>query len=325
MKISFTKKTSRIYCISLSVVLLLSCYPLMMGVQIMNAYISKGFINVTDYPKYVIPYTPIAISLILSVALLPLVVRFFKKFSLPVISAFGTGVFLLSEILFEQITVFSIQEGAADVGSWQAYLCIATPEVTQTIEYKKTIGQSLMERYSPVFKIHFYLIAILIVIAVIGVIHGYEKMVREKNYDKKRPLIIQAVAVALFICLCIFACFTAFYRTGELNISTLSSWLMSSFFIIFGLTAGTYSGSLLYLKKTIYPQLIPALIASITTLVMYIGELVLMGGVLFKFGSGLIFDPIGACPFAPIDFVVITSSGAITYLILFLIRQKQNG
>ena len=318
--ISITNKSC--YFVSLGVILLLSFYPLMMGVQVLTSYFRDGYVDAADYPKYVIPYTPIAIALILSVALLPLAVNYLKKFALIATSIFGTGLFLLSEILFEQVTVFSLQEGARDVGSWQALLCVATPEVMETIEYKETIGEALASRYSPVFKVHFYIIAILIVLATIGIVYGFSKMVRDKNYDKKRPLIVQTAAVSVFVGLCILACFTSFYRTGELNISALSSWLMSVFFVIFGLTAGAYSGSLLYFKKPVITRLIPALIAAATTFVMYIGELVLMGGVLFKFGDGPLFDPIGVCPFAPIDFIVILLSGVITYFILYLIRRK---
>ena len=321
-KISITNKNY--YFLSLSILLLLSIYPVIMGINVLIAYISDGYVNAADYPKYVIPYTPIAIALLLSVALLPILVKFCKKAALAVISVFGVGLFLLFEFLFEQVTVFSFKEGTADIGSWQSYLCIATPEVMRSIEYKETIGQSLSERYSPIFKVHFYLIAILIVLAVLGVVYGFSKMVREDNYDRKKPLIIQTIAVTVFIGLCIFACFTAFYRTGELNISALSSFLMSIFFIIFGLIAGLYSGSLLYFKTPFFSRTIPSLIAVMTTIIMYIGELVLMGGTLYRFGNGFIFDPIGVCPFAPIDVSIILLSGIITYFLLYLV-QKDKG
>ena len=320
MKRTITYKN--FYFLSIGTVLLFSIYPLMMGIQILTAYTRNGYVNAEDYPKYVIPYTPVAIALIITTVLFPLAFRLCKKFALPVLSALGTGLFLLTEILFENITVFSMKEGAADVGSWQALLCIATPQVMQTIEYKETIGQALSERYSPIFKAHFYLIAILMVLAVIGVVYGFSKMIRDNLYTKLKPLIVQTAAVSIFIGLCILACFTSFYRTGELNISALSSWLMSVFFIVFGLTAGVYAGSLLYFKKPVMSRLIPALIAAATTFIMYIGELVLMDGVLFKFGSGFLFEPIGTCPFALIDFIVIILAGLITYLILFLIRKK---
>ncbi len=320
IKLSITNKSY--YFLSLVVVFLLSFYPLTMGVRILVAYIHQGYIDAADYPKYVIPYTPIAIALMVSVALLPIVIRFCKKFALLVVSILSVGLFLASEILFENITVFSAKEGAVDIGSWQAAMCIATPEVMQTIAYKETIGQLLAERYSPVFKVHFYLIAILIVLAVIGIVYGFGKMIRDKNYYKKNLFIIQTVAASIFIGLCIFACFTAFYRTGELSLSALSSWLMSVFFVVFGVNAGIYSGNLLYLKKPLLSQLTPILIAAAVTFVMYIGELVLMGGVLFKFGSGFLFEPIGVCPLAPIDFTVIALSGMITYFILLMVRQR---
>ena len=322
-KLSITNKSY--YLLSLGTVFLISFYPLFMGAKLLGEYFTAGKVDAASYPKYVIPYTPIAIALIFSVILMPLAVKFCRKFALLAISIFGTVVFLLSEILFEQVAVFSIKEGVADVGSWQTTLCAVTPQVMETIEYKETIGQALTERYSPLFKLHFYLIAILIVLSVIGVVYSFGKMVRDKNYGKKKPLIIQTAAVCVYIGLCIFACFTAFYRTGEINISALSSWLMSIFFIVFGFTAGVYLGSLLYFKKPLVSRIIPAVVAAVVTFVMYVGELVLMGGVLFKFGEGFVFDPIGGCPFALIDLFVIILSGAFTYLVLFLIRDKRKG
>ena len=315
-------KDNRYYLWSIIAIVLLTFCPLMMGAQVLMAYTAEGYVNAADYPKYVIPYTPIAIALIISIASLPLVVKSCKKLALPVISTFGVGLFLLSEILFEQITVFSVKEGIDTVGSWQTFLCVATPEVMQSIEYKETIGEALSTRYSPIFKVHFYLISILIVLSVIGVVYGFGKMIRDSNFEKKKSMTMQTISVAIFIGLCILACFTAFYRTGDLNISVLSSWLMSVFFIVFGLTAGLYAGSLLYFNNPVIARLIPALIAAVTTFAMYMGELMLMGGVLFKFGCGVFFAPIGDCPFAPIDLFVIIISGIITYGVLFGIRQQ---
>ena len=306
------------YILSLLFVSLLSSYPIVMGINVLSAYFQEGYVNAAEYPKYVIPYTPIAFALILSIALLPLFVKLCKRFALFVTSLFGTGMFFLFEVLFEQITVFN-GTGTADVGSWQAYLCYATPEAMRT---QTTIGEELVSRYNPSFKVHFYLIAILIVLAVIGVIYTFSKMVRDKDYNKKRPLIVQTVTVGIFVGLCIFACFTSFYRTGELHVSAISSWLMSVFFIVFGLNVGIYSGSLLYFKKPVLAHIIPALIAVGMTFIMYVGELILMGGVLFKFGTGFIFEPLGVCPFALIDIFIMLLSGIITYFILFLIRPK---
>jgi hypothetical protein len=214
-----------------------------MGVIMLCGFLQNGGINAADYPKYIIPYTPICIALIICTALLPLVFKQLKKIAFLLLSIFGAGLFLLFEIMFEQITVFSIKKGITDVGSWQTYLCIATPEVMQTIEYKETIGQALAERYSPVFKIHFYAISLLIVLVVIGVAHGFYKMVHTQNFARKKPLVAQLVSVIIFIGLCIVACFTAFFRTGDINISPLSAVSMTIFFLIFGITAGVYTGT----------------------------------------------------------------------------------
>lgn len=313
----------KFYLLSLGATLLLCIYPIIMGAKMLAAYVREGYVHADDYPKYVIPYTPIAVALILAVALMPLAVKLCKKFALPAVSFFGVGMFLLMETLFEQITVFDVREGLANVGSWQAYLCVVTPEAMESIEFRQTLGEGLAERYSPAFKLHFYLIAILIVLSVLGVIYGFSKMVREKEFARKNPLFLQAAAVTLFIGLCILACFTAFYRTGEILISLRSSLLMGLFFIVFGGSAGLYAGSLLYFKKPWLSRLLPALIALATTIIMYVGELVLMGGELFRFGEGFFFAPLFGCPLAPVDFLVILLSGLCTYGLLYLVRKKE--
>jgi len=310
------------YFISLGAIFLLSTYPLWMGVKVLAAHLRDGYVNAADYPKYVIPYTPIALALLVCAALLPLAIKFAKKLALPLVSGLGTGLFLLAEICFERVMVFSQTiVGGADIGSWQLALCIATPEVIRTIEYQRTLGQELAARYSPAFKVHFYLIAILIVLAVLGVVYGFLKL--KDNRDKRRPLVLQTAAVAVFIALCVYACFTSFYRTGELLVAPISSWLMSIFFAVFGVTAGAYAGSLLYARKPVLSRLLPALLAMAAAAAMYAGELVMLGGTLFRFGRGFFFAPVVPCPLAPVDFAVVALSGALTYALLYLIRRKE--
>jgi len=305
------------YLLSLGAVLLLSAYPLYMGAKILAACLREGFVRAADYPKYVIPYTPIALALLVCAALLPLISKFFKRLALPTVSALGTGIFLLAETALERVMVFDTGEAFA-VSEWQYFSCAVTPQVRQSIEYWSTVGRELSARYSPAFKAHFYLIAILIVLAALGVIHGFTQ-----GREDRKPLILQTAAVSVFIALCVYACFTAFYRTGRLTLSPVSSVLMCLFFAAFGLTAGAYAGSLLYARGPFLAQLLPALIAMATTTAMYLGELVMMGGALFRFGYGFFFAPIGPCPLAPVDFAVIALSGALTYALLFLIRRRE--
>lgn len=57
----------------------------------------------------------------------------------------------------------------------------------------------------------------------------------------------------------------------------------------------------------------PAVVAAVVTFIMYIGELMLFDGVLYKFGSGFLFSPALGTPFAIVDMAVILLAGAITY------------
>lgn len=65
---------------------------------------------------------------------------------------------------------------------------------------------------------------------------------------------------------------------GELYISTISAVLMGIFFVVFGVTMGIYTGSLLLKRKRGIDIWVPALVATGITAIMYIGELILLSG-----------------------------------------------
>ena len=98
----------KFYFISLGALTLACAYPIYMGIVTLVSYINKGFIDVVDYRKYVIPYTPICIALIVSIALLPVVFKLCKKHTLLATSVLGTVLFFIAEICFEQIEVRTI-------------------------------------------------------------------------------------------------------------------------------------------------------------------------------------------------------------------------
>jgi branched-subunit amino acid transport protein len=100
---------------------------------------------------------------------------------------------------------------------------------------------------------------------------------------------------------------------------------LSLFFIVFGITIAIHFGSVFYGRNKLLSMITPAIAASLTTLIMYIGEMMLMGGELFKYGSGFLFKPVGTIPFSAADFIIILVSGAITYIIshIFSVTQKK--
>ncbi len=310
-------RLQKFYLLSIIGIFVVSIYPMYMGVKVVRDYIMEGTVRTENYPKYIIPYTPICIALMIAVVIAPLIIKFFEKIAIYVISLISIITFFVCELWFENLVVFD-GSTKTNVESWQAFMCYATPEAMQ-----KT-GNILLGEYSPSFKIHFYIISVVIILTVLNCIIRFAIMIKKRNYDKKKPLMLQAISTTIFIGLCIFACFTAFFRTGELQISFVSALLMSVFFIVFGVTFGIYMGSFLYKKRKMYSVIIPSFIAMITTIIMYIGELILLNGYLFQYGRGLMFDRLKIVPFAIIDIIVILSSGLITYFIMLKFSNKEN-
>lgn len=322
-----SKQFNRYYLFSCLGVLIASYYPLSMGVRVITDMLVNGTVMKENYPKYIIPYTPISVAIIIGVLLMPLFIKFFKKFAFTggVLSAIG--VFFGLELLFEQKVVVSTAETVTKLEDWQMFMCYVPPEgwgETVTTYKTQTAVDILMGDYNPAFKLHFYIISILLIITILNCLYGFGQMI--KNGDKKRckSLILQSICSAVFLGLCILACFTAFWRDGSIQVSSLSAALMTVFFVLFGITAGVFVGSFLLEKRKLVSVWTPAILASIMTLLMYIGEMILLNGHLYSLGAGFLFDGLPGIVFAPIDLLVVLLSGCITALIFTLFNKQQN-
>ena len=59
------------------------------------------------------------------------------------------------------------------------------------------------------------------------------------------------------------------------------------------------------------------------TLLMYIGEMFLLNGHLFSFGTGFIFESISGIILAPMDIIIIFTSGLINFIICYFLNYKK--
>ena len=301
------------YFLSLFGIFLASLYPLIMGVRVVRDMIVQGTVMGKDYPKYIIPYLPIALSVIAGVAIMPLLFRMVRKYALTVASAVGLGVFFASELVLENWVIVT-DTVMTTLESWQMFMCYVPPEMFETRTWRAI--DVLIGEYSPWFKLHFYIIAIVLILTFLNCFYGFGQMIVSGRRERMRHLILQAVASVLFLGLCILACFTAFWRTGEITVSPLSAFLMCFFFIVFGVTMGLFTASFLTKRPSSVVLSVSAAVSSVVTLIMYIGELILLSGHLYRFGNGFLFDGLGALVLAPIDLIVILLSGGITAVIL---------
>ena len=322
------KAFNRYYLLSCLGVLIASYYPLSMGVRVITDMLVNGTVMKENYPKYIIPYTPISVAIIAGVLLMPLFIKVFKRFAFAGGATVATGIFFGSELLLEQKVVVSTAETVTKLEDWQMFMCYVPPEgwgETVTTYKTQTAVDILMGDYNPAFKLHFYIISIVLIITILNCLYGFGQMI--KNGDKKRckSLILQSVCSLVFLGLCILACFTAFWRDGSIQVSPLSASLMTVFFILLGVTVGVFLGSFLLGKRKLVSIWIPVILAAVMTLLMYIAEMFLLNGHLYIFGSGFIFESLPGIVFAPIDLLVILLPGCITALVFTLLNSGQDG
>lgn len=316
------KTFRKYYLFSLLGVLLASCYPIYMGISVIVDMIRYGTVYAENYPKYIIPYTPIALALLVCVALIPVALKYFKKYTLLFGTVISTVLFFVFEFILERaVTVTRTVTGIfSKLEDWQMYMCYVPPNSFE--ERTWTEVDVLMGEYSPAFKLHFYIISIVLIISILNCFYGFAKMIHTGDKSRRKSLVIQSVASGSFLGMCIWACFTAFYRNGDIQVSALSAVLMSVFFVLFGVTVGIYIESFTLNKKPLLSVWLPSVSAAVVTLVMYIGEMILLSGHLYRFGDGFFFAGIPGIVLAPVDIVVILGSGVMTAIIASFVRNK---
>ena len=146
------KSFLKFYLFSLIGVLVAAIYPLSMGMRVVSDMITSGVVLAENYPKYTIPYTPIAIAVFLGVLAMPLLFKFCKKYAFLGVCGISLAVFFISELLLESQVIVR-DTVASTLESWQMWMCWAP---VGEIEIRDlTALQVLVGDYSPAFKLHF--------------------------------------------------------------------------------------------------------------------------------------------------------------------------
>lgn len=313
------KSFNRYYLFACIGVLIASWYPLFMGIRVIRDMIVDGTVMKENFPKYIIPYTPICLAILVGVLAMPFFMKLNQRWSLLGGSAAALATFSALETLFEQKVVVTSVEIVTTLGHWQMYSCYIPPEGWDTTYKTQTAVDILIGNYNPAFKLHFYLISVVLILTILNCLYGFGQMLKTRERKRLKSLILQSAASAVFLGLCILACFTAFWRDGSIQVSPLSASLMAIFFILLGVTVGIYAGSFLLERRRLLSVWLPAILASTLTLAMYIGEMILLNGHLYSFGKGFLFNSIPGIVFAPVDLVIIFASGFITAAIFILL------
>ncbi len=297
------KSALKFYLLTMGILLGLSAYPLVMGLKIVFLFWKEGGIAPEEYARYVIPYTAICVSALVTAALYPLLSPL-KRWSAPVATALALGLFAGIELYMEGIVINSPKIQSAVM--MQLLSCVYTPRAIM----------SFQGSYDDMYKVHYFLVSFVMVALVVNVVYGYGRLASGHIMHKK-PLVLQTVVAVVFISLCVFANLTGFFRL-PVEVQPLGSGLLTGlFFVVLGAAAGVLTGSLLLKRRMLAAVGLPGGISVIVCLLMYAGEYYMLGGTLYRFGRGFFFNGLPGIALAPFDIVVVILSGSAAVLMMW--------
>jgi len=172
------------------------------------------------------------------------------------------------------------------------------------------------------YKIHYYMVALILISMVGGLVYGVGRMLRTGNRAQKKPLMLRGLSAMVLLALCIFANTTAFFRQPAPIQMPQASVLTCGFFILLGAAVGVYAGSYWLDKRKPMGFWLPVLISVAVTAAMYAGEALMMHGNLYRFGWGWFYDGLPGLVLAPADILVVILSGCVTAPVLGAARKR---
>jgi hypothetical protein len=301
----------KLYTSVLGIIIALSAYPLIMGMRIVFIQLLQGNIRAEEYARYVIPYTAVCGSIVLTVALFPLIARL-KRFSTIAATILGVCLFIGFELYIEKITINTPE--AQSALAWQLYSSLGT-----------TAGMKAFERlYDHSFRIHYFLVSFTIILLVVGIVYGYGRMIATGDRRKRTIYRFQTILTVLFLTLCIPANFTCLFREPTGLLSPIYPYLTGSFVIVLAVTLGLYLAGFFVGRNRLLSVGLPATAAILACTFMYYGEYKLLDGVLYRFGYSNLYQRLPYAVVTPIDLMTIILSGIITAGLTTLVRGIDN-
>jgi hypothetical protein len=301
------KTVNRFYWTALLLLLILSAYPVAMGVKIAVLQFQGGSIQPDDFAQYVIPYAAAFSSILLTVFLYPLISRQ-KRFSVLTASLLSMGLFIGMEWYIESMTINTSKAQAAF--QWQLVSSIGTTETTQAFQ----------KLFDSTFRIQSALISFLLILFIVGMIYNYKNVLSSNDRVKRNLFRLQVFLTVLFIAFCITANIPSSFREAVDFLSPHSSVLTSCFFVLMGVTFGVYLAGFLSGKSRMISLVLPAACAFLITASMYYGEYKMLDGVLYRFGYSKFFQQLSFTRVTPVDMLITFVSGMLTAFLAGIIR-----
>ena len=252
------------------------------------------------YAEYLIPYAAVAISILAVLLLYPLLSRL-GRFSLPVSSILGLGLFAGLEWFIERKTIYSSM--AFSALRWRLLNSMGFTDASHAF-YKL---------FDPTYRMHYLLFSFLLILLVTGVLYNYE--------TKRSIFFMQTLSTALFAVSCAAVSFLSFSKGKVIILVPYSTLITGIFLLLAGLSFGIYLAGFLSGRNALVSVFLPAAGALLLTAATFKGEYKMLDGVLYRFGYAKLFQVLPYTEVTMADFLIIPASGLLTALLVYAARR----
>ena len=166
------KSIKGFYWTVLFLLLIISAYPVYLGIRVLVLHFQNTSIQPEDYAHLVIPYAAVCSSLLITTILYPLLSKL-PKYSVAAASILGLGLFAVMEWYIEGLTIFAPK--AQSAFQWQLVQNIGITDTT--LAFHKLFDNT--------YRIHYLVVSLLLILLVTDMVYSYGRLISSKDRPKK--------------------------------------------------------------------------------------------------------------------------------------------
>lgn len=266
------------YLITLLVSLGAAAIPLWHFAVMIHCYLQRETFLRFDQYRAVIPFAAVAVAILITFVLLPLVKNISLRKKHIFSSIFAVFIFCGVESIGERIASHLYILGIVLTSRAPFYYndsLLADPFKQWTV-------------FPIAVRLHYYIFSIIFILAVINLLYKISQNLFEGKKPISRPVILNGIATACYAIIYLFISVIQYNNYATMQITPGSVLNVAICFTLASVAFGLFSVS--FIRFAGWKKIIPSVTAVLTVLALYGAEFAMLGGKFYSYGENSIVN-----------------------------------